>query len=603
MPRPGCVWTHTLLIDFTDLGALENLSGLLGMFRRPLGANAVAEYGRPTVLTAGAQPPLSLLAEHWARQVIIGLYGKPRSRIVVSRFGDEVDHTVLALWSQQWPRLRRSFRFCTLAASDRSTDICSFDLQVLPTSDRGFRTRFSDVIDAETITATGRWFDDAIQDLLHPKGSGLRGLFRRVGADIAASREAFRPLCRLHRALTAAHTHHEAVYEAIAILQEELPPHSSPTARAIVAKAALEQVETLDERSFDFLWNNLSALDWHTLMSGAVRLGRSAWRREPGLLVSFLNDEGAGGVVVDRTLAELDTADLVVGLSEVPALRDEALARRPELVGKPAFWAGLDSVDDAFRAAKKGYIDATASALVLAGRGDLASRAVREFGSMPILNALSAAWDATGTGVESWLHASAEDPTAVAEFLAAGSIIPRPMMHGLARILPPQAVPNDYGEDPWLIASRHGVGVIDDTAASFMAAYLFSRALTRRSRSAAELTHLTFESVHSALVSNRLPLEAWRLLESRLPRSAIFFESDRCRRLRASVVALFIDRDLPPALFARLCSSEKLFSLLSEEAARSRRGRRYLKRVRRRMDEELDPRLAVRLSIVKALLK
>ena len=28
MPRPGCVWTHTLLIDFTDLAALESLNTL-----------------------------------------------------------------------------------------------------------------------------------------------------------------------------------------------------------------------------------------------------------------------------------------------------------------------------------------------------------------------------------------------------------------------------------------------------------------------------------------------------------------------------------------------------------------------------------------------
>ena len=47
MPRPGCVWTHTLLIDFTDLAALDTLTGLLDLFRRPLAASVTSAYSNP----------------------------------------------------------------------------------------------------------------------------------------------------------------------------------------------------------------------------------------------------------------------------------------------------------------------------------------------------------------------------------------------------------------------------------------------------------------------------------------------------------------------------------------------------------------------------
>ena len=503
---PGCVWTHTLLIDFTDLAALDTLTGLLDLFRRPPAASVASAYSRPLIITASAPVPLSALAERWVRPVIAGLYGKPRSRIVVGHFGGDVDSTVLSLWSQQWPRLRRLFSFCTFAASDRSADGCTFDLQVLPSSDRRIRMRFSDVVYANNVApSTGPWLDDAVQDLLLPDGSGLRDFFRRLGADVAASREAFQPLCRLHRALTASHKQHEAVVDAIAILRDELGAKKARTAWATVARVALDRIETLDEQSFAFLWSNLSTLDANTLMSDAVRLGRSAWQRDPAMLVPFLNKEGALRVVVDRTLAELDAGELVAGLAHAPVLRRAALALRPELVGQPAFWTQLDGVDEAFRTARSWHLEATASAVMLAGRGDLAPRTVQEFGSRVILQALSASWDSVGDGIDTWLCASVVDSGAVAQFLATEVTIPRPMLHSLTRTLPPDAVQNDYGEDPWIISDRHAVGKIDDAAA------LIHGRVSVESRPRSTVALLGRACFSSAL---RVPILRWRAIAS-----------------------------------------------------------------------------------------
>src|ERR1700740_3131163 len=36
MPRPGCVWTQTLLIAFADLGKIPDLSELRKLFKRPI---------------------------------------------------------------------------------------------------------------------------------------------------------------------------------------------------------------------------------------------------------------------------------------------------------------------------------------------------------------------------------------------------------------------------------------------------------------------------------------------------------------------------------------------------------------------------------------
>src|SRR5579862_1649963 len=39
MPRPGCVWTHSLVIDFDDLDGIEDLRRLISLFRRPTAAS------------------------------------------------------------------------------------------------------------------------------------------------------------------------------------------------------------------------------------------------------------------------------------------------------------------------------------------------------------------------------------------------------------------------------------------------------------------------------------------------------------------------------------------------------------------------------------
>lgn len=45
MPRPGCVWTHTLLIDFSDLAVISNVA-LLNLFLRPSNREDISSYGQ-----------------------------------------------------------------------------------------------------------------------------------------------------------------------------------------------------------------------------------------------------------------------------------------------------------------------------------------------------------------------------------------------------------------------------------------------------------------------------------------------------------------------------------------------------------------------------
>jgi hypothetical protein len=603
MPRPGCVWTHTLLIDFTDLAALETLTSLSDLFKRPTDPSSFQEYGSSKRLDAAPPPEMPNNAGAWMRQVMAALYGKPRNCIVVARPNVPVDDAILALWSQQWPRLRRSFRFCTFAASDRSVESASFDLQVFPSFDRSVRSRFSHAVDAETAELNGGvWLEDALLDLAQPDYQGLRSFFRKLGPDVAVGREAFGSLCRLHRALNAFATDPEAVHDAIAILQSELGTKQARTARAVVVKAAVETVETLDGPSFDFLWANLSMIDAGALRTFAARLGRSAWHRDPRMLAKLLNDDSETKIVVDHTLAELDINELIQGLRQTPELVGAALRRRPEIVGQPSFWTNLEAVDAPLEeAGNEGLQSVAVAAIIKSGRSDLALRAVREFGGRVVLQTLNDTLDVMGDRIEAWVQAVADDMPAVAEFLATHPDILRPILYTLARALPPDAVPNDFGSDPWLNAWRNSTGSIDAAASAYLSAYVLSRALGSRSRSPGELAQLSFETTHTAAAHNHLPDEVWRVLEPRLPWSVFWFDWDRCQRLRVGVIDLFLDRDLPPGIFAGLVENDHLFQILASGAARSSRGRKYLRRVRRAIIDE-NPEYSSRVQQLEKLL-
>ena len=245
----------------------------------------------------------------------------------------------------------------------------------------------------------------------------------------------------------------------------------------------------------------------------------------------------------------------------------------------------------------------SASAMMLAGRSDLAVRAVREFGAGCILAALGASWDGIEQGREVWLGACVGDVGIVGEFLTGEVAIPKSMMYGLARELPPEAVPNPEGEDPWLVADRRSVGAGGDSEASYMAAYLLGRAFGEQTRCAGELAQRSFESVHAAIENRRLAYDSWRVVEWGLAWATNWFEWDRGQRLRSGVASLFVERDLAPECFLELCEDDQLFLLVATKMARGKRGRNYLKRVRRSRVAGRDARLALRLRMIGKLLK
>ena len=156
MARPGCVFSHTLLVDFSELAQVTDLSVLLSLFCRPEKGEYSSTYRQSLTLPTKTQPRKLDLRQ--VRSLLTGLYrpDEPDLMIASSR-SEEWLAAIMAAWSQMWPRLRRRWTFSTGSLGPRSIDGQRFALQVIPAR---WRTRM------EREFADAIWLDDSLESLL-----------------------------------------------------------------------------------------------------------------------------------------------------------------------------------------------------------------------------------------------------------------------------------------------------------------------------------------------------------------------------------------------------------------------------------------------------
>lgn len=604
MPRPGCVWTHTLLIDFNDLATFDSLSSLLTIFKRPIDLKNYDSYSLPIKVMPTPYVQLPNSAEDWVRTVVTALYTRPKDRIVVKRKSLGIEEAVFSIWSQQWPRLRRNFRFCTLTSTDRSMEGASFDLQVLSNSKTNARSRFKNTVDAETVQEeTESWLKEALTDIIHPDMSGLRSFLRKLGPDVGGGREAFSTLCRLHQCLESASNNPTSVNSAVTLLQTEPLLKLAKSAKSVTVNAAISNLEALNASSIDFLWENLDLAAKDSLQPVYPKLARIIWHRDPQQLVPFMNRAGHENSILEQALDTLDLRSLVTGLDTAPELLKIALIRRPELVAESFFWSHFDTNRYAFEAASEARLQASAIPVLLeSGRSDSAGTASQYFGGRAILEGLSKTRHTELSVMQAWIKVAVTDLSEVAQFLGSEIEIPRIVLHSIAMELAPDALPNLNGADPWLTAWRNSTGEINKTDTLYMYAYFINRSLGYQSGSQSELFQLSFEAVHDAAASDNLPEKCWLILEPRLPQSIFWFSLDRCKRIRDGVTDAFVQRTLSPICFAKLTYDDALFQQLVANVAQTKKGRSYLKQVRQKLTEANDHSLQIRHQIINETL-
>lgn len=203
MERPGCVWTHSLLLDLSDIGKLPDLSILNSLFKRPK-ANSFESYNFELIFDA-VKISIALKKNEseindYMGAIMEALYKSPNSTCLVPQNSSQnLENEILNIWSEQWPRLRRNFTFCTGALNLKVLEGEEYDLQIIPeklTSNIKRQSKDSNVIHFEQ-----SYFDDWLNIFKKYDRKEIHRFLWAFGADIEGKRSNYIPLLKLFQSL------------------------------------------------------------------------------------------------------------------------------------------------------------------------------------------------------------------------------------------------------------------------------------------------------------------------------------------------------------------------------------------------------------------
>lgn len=641
MSRPGCVWTHTLLIDLEALGQITELAGLRRHFRRP-------ESGRvPTALSpfrycddeTDETPEVQLDGASY--EIVVRLYGQDQPVVIFGSNARQYEDTFIQVWSQQWSRLRRAFAFCTGALEPRLVEKRPFDLQVIP-NQRQRKTlraadRFSIITDEDIDRSTGRaarvrdvlaqlspleeqvirlrfgigigpndllrevgetqfWREIIVQDLLH-RNAALRKFIERYEVDIPARRSAYRNLIECW-----------ALVESVDAVETSLRDLTSAMARAFPEKsdAALLKKATLCQPSIvrgakeaDLLHELLtlpdaSAFDALDLQvaSRAERLFREGtrWRASSIAWLLTTNDLNEIGRVWSASVLEnLSVQDLSGVFAEDRELFTTLLRDRPSLTTHEGLWQQGRELQ---RAAVKvlpsiegtGPRQAAINALVAANAAGLVSALVQELGPSVIVQVLNGLDESRrdGRDLDEWqwsAHLRGHD----GQLLDWLDSVEQPEPWTLAFVVSLLGVhSNQLGRMSSATFQRHlrTSPVGNETWAVDFAAFCLAIALRNYNSDAGPLAVAAFPPVHEAALRSKVSRRAWQWLGPCLPHPGwLSLENwDDGEKLRRALIDSFVRYRWEPSLLRNAMTTEQTRSWFVRYCASSDAGQELLRR-------------------------
>lgn len=607
MSRPGCVWTHSLIIENSDLARIKSAQALLDIFIRPSVADVRSLYSSPVPVLL--QPKANGINRiERAEFLLQALYFSPLQQ-VVAEAGEPLEDERLAtsIWMQQWPRLRRSFGFCTLSGMDRSAKGVPLDLQFAPDKDGQLRSKFPEAVFADRGTLSEA-LQPLLTDLTEPASSTLREFLKRTGGDVDGGRRAMLPLCKLHSSLLESNPPNLASAISALTALEGNGRRQAKSVRMLVARQAMKAIKVIKTTShiedvvFEFLLESLERLsDPLEQAEMGEKLGIELWRRSPLRFHSALTSEGLLSDFVGHALATMSSDQIVSGLQTNGEIANDIAERRPDILMQAAFWRIPDVDDGLAERTSEQDVGSVALALLAAGRIVPASTIITRANPADLARALESD-EADHDAVLGWLVALCHDRNKTAAVLASGQVTQIVTLVAIARRISPDDIPNSYGEDPWLIALRKASGSLDQPDGDFLAAFFLTRALGCESRSQAALLRYSYTRVYQAFQEQRFSSETEGLASWRLSWGT-WLTWDKCSRLRETVTRKFVEHDLDPESFGRLTDDGRLAISLIDEAARTGQGRKYLQRVHKALKESGEKKITARTNYIAKILK
>lgn len=130
MKRPGCVWTHSLIMNKKDLnGDKSCVNALIGLFKKPNVDNELQNYDEPLRVTSSGDV---LLDADKLRYLIWCLWGNQPPLVAFDDSAKGFEKELLFIFLTQHDLLKNNFSFCTGSVSLRGYEGDVLHFQIAP---------------------------------------------------------------------------------------------------------------------------------------------------------------------------------------------------------------------------------------------------------------------------------------------------------------------------------------------------------------------------------------------------------------------------------------------------------------------------------------
>lgn len=573
MTRPGCVWTHAIFIKNADMARVEDFAVIGRYLERPEEIGEYSNYNRDLILPVPV-PGITRqgLESSACLKAVQAMYSERADGILALSF-QEAEPIIFALWTQQWPRLRRSLSFRTTydGGGHGAGNKLVFDLRLGPPS-------FLQKV-ASDLVAVPHWQSVVANDLGGPSVSGLRRFLWRYGSDIRSGGRRLRFLAQLFLK-SGADVSTEDMFTLLDSVSSELPEPSDGLLLKkdllAMGKSTYSMLPALDPlHLMSYLANEPGASAFPPLPDTSFSLISELWHdRVEEILVLAEQAIVSNSVIGDRLLEQLallaDPVDFLRTSGHVPTVRSRLVELRPMLLDSP-YLAKIQDADlvellhslpndaalitSVIRWLLPVYNSEVAS-FIRCTFPDTLQRTVRavvvergaSYGIAPV-------WiSATRISSADELIRAVQDATGSAADVAACVLLTNFNLN-LAKQIPIEI---------WTSAVLLSMDDLKGELRFNYLAFLFALALDKPIKGSEPLFEYSFEEIHEAAMHSRLPHNSFDNIASRLPVLSFWQQWDTCLRLRLAVVKAYQSQGLDRLSFSRLARNSELANMLRE---------------------------------------
>lgn len=564
MSRPGCVWSHALLIEPRLLESVEHLSVLQRLFIRPSNNADLARY-REVISGAdiSTREPDKPHDDAVVKKLLNSLYGKGGPSIDVAA-ADDLATPLFAVWSQQWPRLRRNFRFQTAAIRTNSVSSgARFDITA----------SIGSVLEKSTSVVGNypEWVEAASLDVEDGRDGKLRCFLWRYGHDVKRQKGSFKPLVELwliskHEPLLKGaklgsfiKRSFPSIEDALALKLDLINGVLIPDAQPDLVRFWLQQgdVPFLPDPSLEGIKRMMKL--WPTFSLQLLELAEYASDKN-GVIENKIVE------CVESKILETDFWDIT---QPYPGLQNLMLNKQPELLLEGgALKVGTEEIMRMLPLLKTrdSKLEDFIFSLICKGDDRLIPPVFNQFPAIAARQVIRAASESRTASIRAWREELVRHPELLLTREVLGSVSLQSTLYEYLqqmRLSSPAVL--SAGSDPWIAAMSNAVDDLWGEKKDILNCSILLLALASDTVGWKGV-ELLFQVVHSKILAGMLPEKARDILDEWLPELGWFSNWDLGLRLRLIVIDAYIRNRWPIESFNALTQDHSARLMLSEAA-------------------------------------